>query len=564
MAGYLMVLPVLLWFTAVAVGKRKYVFFEKVINRLNFVLTGIAVLVFGANVFIYEEWQTLLNNRALKYMSTPSALLDSMSTIFVIMATLLFLGGVFLFTKIYQFWVGKHLFQEKITRKQLFAFPVLIPLLVLFIRGWGIMPINESAVYYTTHPFYNHAATNPGWYLAHSFLETRSAKNNYAILSPETVRESTQRLLPRDTAAYFPMQELLNTSPDTPTNVVFIIMESMTAQVIEELGGEKGVCPNFSRFIKDGLLFTHCYGSGYRTDQGIISILAGYPAQPDQSIILLTDKAAKLNSIPRQLKEQSGYSTAFVYGGELTFANMGVWLANQRFDRIVSQKDFPGAEQTQRWGVDDKRMLQRTVEEINGLQEPFFAAGLTLSLHPPFDVPFQSQWNGKSERELFLNSAAFADHALGAFFESAARQPWFNRTLFVVVADHGSYNPVPVGMDHPRSRQVPLLFISPRLKSTWRGKKIDTWCNYHDLPATLLQSPNLQEQFPWSRNLLHTTTSFAYYTNEEGVGWSTPQGTGFYRYKPQQWQFFGDSLSQQSKQDAQAYLQGVYEDFLKR
>lgn len=216
MAGYLMALPVLLWFTAIALGKEKYPFFEKIINGLNIVFTGMAVLVFGANVFIYEEWQTLLNNRALKYMSTPSALLDSMSTIFVVVAVLLFFGGWYLFGKIYRYWVGKHLFQDNFTRKQLFFFPVVLPLLVMFIRGWGIMPINESAVYYTTHPFYNHAATNTGWYLAHSFLETRSAKNNYAILSPETVKESLQRLLPRDTTAASAMQELLNTAPIRP------------------------------------------------------------------------------------------------------------------------------------------------------------------------------------------------------------------------------------------------------------------------------------------------------------------------------------------------------------
>lgn len=74
-------------------------------------------------------------------------------------------------------------------------------------------------------------------------------------------------------------------------------MESHTAQVVEALGSEKGVCPTLERLIGEGILFTNCYGSGYRTDQGIVSVLAGCP-QPDQSIVLLEDKASNWGPYP--------------------------------------------------------------------------------------------------------------------------------------------------------------------------------------------------------------------------------------------------------------------------
>ncbi|MEO6757955.1 MAG: LTA synthase family protein, partial [Saprospiraceae bacterium] len=348
--------------------------------------------------------------------------------------------------------------------------------------------------------------------------------------------------------------------------------------VVEELEGEKGVCPTLSRFIREGILFDQCYGSGYRTDQGIVSVLGGYPAQPDQSVVFLTDKAAKLNSVPKAL-HQHGYSTAFFYGGELTFANIGVWLRNQQVEKIISENDFSAAEKTQRWGVDDGILLQRAAKEIGQLKPPFFATAMTLSLHPPYDVPYQSQWQGSSDREKFLNSAAFADHALDEFFKTAEQQAWYANTLFVLVADHGVSPPGYFGLDNPKARRVPLIMFGAPLNKSWQGQRIDLYANHHDIPATVLRMLNFrQEKFTWSRDLwfwdemLNGYKSpvleqfhggFAYYTNENGIGWVNRQGAGFYQFKDKSWQMFQGELDSASREDAKAYLQILYDDFLK-
>lgn len=428
------------------------------------------------------------------------------------------------------------------------------------------MPVNESAVYYSDHLFDNHAATNPGWHLAHSLLEVRTTQNKY-----KTPNTNDAKLLKEE---LFKTAQINNNTPLIPgnsaskPNVVLLVLESMTAQVIEALGGMKNICPNLSNLIKDGLLLDQCYSSGYRTDQGVVSILSGYPAQPDQSVVLHTDKATKLQSLPQLLKEKHGYATAFLYGGELTFANMGVWLSNQQFDKIFSQKDFSADEVTQRWGADDQALLTKTLNVAGTLPEPFLMVPLSLSLHPPYDVPFTSQWSGRDEQSQFLHSAAFVDQAIGKFMETAKQQPWYNNTLFVLVADHGSSNPAGLGLDQPVTRHIPMLFFSPMLSEYWHGKSWNVYGNHHDLPATLLHLLGIYDQekssFPWSRNLLQQkpNSGFAYYTNEDGLGWVTPTGTGFFRFQSQQWQFFGDSLTDDQKKSARAYLHVLYDDYL--
>lgn len=580
MAGYLVAVPMLLWFAGFGIGIRSYGIIEKTILYFNVLIGSGLVFLFGANVFIYEEWHTLLNNRALEYFKTPAALLDSMSLPFKIACVFLYFGGVWIVFQAYKLIVGKKVFSGNTSRRGLLALPVWLALLVLAIRGGlGVMPINESAVYYSAHIFNNHAATNSAWHLVHSKMESRSTENHYRFMSDEAAKAPVDRLLGRTVVDGGGAYAFFETKDSTPLNLVFLIMESHTAQVVEALGGEKGVCPTLERLIGQGILFSNCYGSGYRTDQGIVSVLAGYPAQPDQSIVLLEDKAIKLNSVSKTLKAK-GYSAAFLYGGELTFANLGTWLANQRFDKIFSEKDFSSAEKTQRWGVDDKILLQRAVAEINQLPQPFFTTAMTLSLHPPYDVPYQSQWQSNSDREKFLNSAAFADHAIGAFFKSAEQQPWYNNTLFVLVADHGSSLPSGAGLDNPVSRRTPLIIFGHPLAEKWKGKKIEQFCNHHDIPATVLAMmgiENLNKDFPWSRNQwqwygsFQADTSgvknpchngFAYFTNENGIGWVNDQGKGFYYFGEKRWKFWEGELDAVSQEDAKAYLQSVYEDFL--
>jgi phosphoglycerol transferase MdoB-like AlkP superfamily enzyme len=578
MLGYLMAIPAILWFLGVLLGAKTYNFFSKIILGVQFILIGAAVLVFGSNIFIFEEWHTPLNNRAVAYIATPQALLNSMSWGFQIASIVLIIGGIGLFVRVYKKWMGTAAIEPTTRRWHILFFPFILGLLVIAIRGgFGVMAINESAVYYSNHPFNNHAATNVGWYLGHSFLEIRSTQHRYKTDNENSLAELRPQLL--RTFADTSGTTILAQKDGTPTNVVIILMESMTAQVIEELDGEKGVCPNLSHLIQEGVLMTHCYSSGYRTDQGLISVLAGYPAQPDQSIIVQIEKAAGLNSVPKLLKEKAGYSSALIYGSELTFANFKVWSSYQKIDPIIGIDDFTKAERTQHWGADDRIALQRAAQEISKLQQPFCATALTLSLHPPFDAPCTQKWTGGTTHDIFLNHAAFTDDALGAFFETASKQPWFNNTLFVLVADHGSSWPSNLGPDHPVTRRIPLIFYSPLLKKEWRGAKLPVFCSHHDIPASVLaclaQKTVPATEFPFSRNIFamqnwfeqHSADkshNFSYYTNENGLGWATPEGNGFYWFGTKQWQFYGDTLPVTGQKDARAYLHLLYEDFLQK
>src|SRR5690606_21207122 len=92
-------------------------------------------------------------------------------------------------------------------------------------------------------------------------------------------------------------------------NVVLIILESFTADLIESLGGETGVAPKFEKLIKDGLLFTNIYAASDRTDKGVVAIMSGFPSQATKSIIKNVNKLEHIPALGQNFFE-NGYHTS--------------------------------------------------------------------------------------------------------------------------------------------------------------------------------------------------------------------------------------------------------------
>jgi hypothetical protein len=580
MAGYLTALPLLGWWAGVFLPERASVLLSRLVLAYNVLIISVLVLVFGINIFLYEEWKTPFNRRVIDYFDSPLAVLNSLSWPFLVGCVVLYGGAVWAAAALYRRVVHPHFSfskNKKIPYAWVLSGLLWVVLCVVGIRGVGVMPINESAVYRSTNLATNHAAVNVGWYFGHSLVEARTTTNRY-------------RWVPQDSvAAYWP-KSLREGQPESVSylgfdganrpdsarmNVVFLLMESMTAQVVAELGGEPGITPNLSRLIGEGVLYDRIYASGFRTDQGLVAVLGGYPAQPDQSIIFHPDKVVKLTGVANVLKI-NGYSTAFFHGSDMTFANMGLWLRHAGFDKLYAEGDFPTDLRTQRWGVDDLSMLTTMCNQMDALPQPFCVGALTMSLHAPFDVPegFESRWkNATTTPDQFRHAAAFADYALGEFFRKAATKPWFGRTVFVLVADHGHPMPGNIGNDMAASHHVPLVVWSAALPTPQRGTRCSVIGGHHDLPAMVLPRltgrPTWEKEFPWSRNLdglwawkQTEKLGFTYFTHEDGVGWVTERGAGFFNFKNKKWYDTQGKLSPTDQTKALGYLSWLYDDYL--
>jgi phosphoglycerol transferase MdoB-like AlkP superfamily enzyme len=123
--------------------------------------------------------------------------------------------------------------------------------------------------------------------------------------------------------------------------------------------------------------------------------------------------------------------------------------------------------------------------------QPFFALVFTSSYHSPFEIPagrLAAEFSNESPEHQAIR---YADHALGYFFRQARQAVYWQRTLFLVVADHDDRvrgaDLVPIRHFH-----IPGLIIGPGIPSAvYRDV-----ASQIDLPPTLLSLIGISGRHP--------------------------------------------------------------------
>ncbi|MFM2206385.1 MAG: hypothetical protein RL213_360 [Bacteroidota bacterium] len=518
-SGYLISPIVILW----ALQQRMQKSGWNLLHRsLHVFFIGIATLIGMGNVLIYRFWGSMLNYRALTYLTDPKEVAMSLTPFQAIAVLIAFTVAL---------WAAFRLFRRLVPatipvsglslRTVLLISALLLGISLLAIRG-GLQknPMNESLVYFSPDIDCNSAAVNPIWHLAYDLSgATSDTRNPFAFMTTETADKALAgfRAHRLDDAPHI----LTNDRP----NVIIILLESFTADIVGAMGGDSGVTPFLDSLISHGLLFDSIYSSGFRTDQGIVSVLNGWPATPYHSIMRSVEKCRKLPSLSKSLDSLS-YSTSFYYGGESNFSNMNAYLLEQGFSKLVDQRDFDDNVPRGQWGVYDLEVLLRQSAELDVAHQPFLSVVMTLSNHEPFDVPGPPVFKGDSAPARFRNAARYTDESLRAYFKGASKKPWYRNTLFILAADHAHELPRGRYVLYPEGRHIPLLFYGPVLADTVSGTRCGKIGGHHDIAATLLLQLGLPAApFKWSKNLLAPTSpSFAYLPYENYLTWVGPRG----------------------------------------
>lgn len=496
----------------------------KIIRWYYLIITTLVTIIILANLVIFGYWGTLLNNRAIAFLSQPREALASVTGIQLLLylVLLILVCGLTLLTN--RKLLANHTPNTNVSVINRMVFTILAGLIVGFgLRGgWQLIPVNESSAVYSTHHSLNQMAINPVWYLMHNLHQSGiTEKNPYVFMSDDestTLANTYLKKSNNDTTSIFKNQQ----NP----NIVIILLESWTADIIEPLKGVSGVTPFFTVLSTKGLLFTSIYSSGFRTDQGLISVLSGYPSQPNKSIIRIPTKVAQLPSLVRTFSERN-YNTSFYYGGETGFANMNNYLKQSGIQHITNINDFSSDLRNSKWGVHDEYVFGKQLLDLSSNKEPFLSVLLTLSTHEPFEVPIQTPFDVGNESEMFKKSAWYTDQCLKNYFTEASKTDWYKNTIFILMADHGHRLPLLRDYNDPRVRQIPLLIIGEPLADHYRGVRITTPANQHDFPSTLLSNLNLSDSaFIWSVNITDPQrNSYVYLSLDYAITFLTEQDT---------------------------------------
>ncbi len=529
-----------------------------VMTIYNLLMAFLISLLVVSDTLVYRYWHSKIDFSAISYLRSLKGVFASLSSKYIVLSLLLWMVvGIIIFVLCNG--LSRAILTEDATVLpkpiiwhvvNIVLYIAMVGVLFIVVRGEGIRPNNPSIAYFSKNTFLNHCALNPLYNFVYSISLRNEYKGKFHFFTDEECEKKFAGLFPTTGT---PQVELLNT---TRPNILLIIWESLGARFMESLGGTPNVTVNMDRFAREGVLFTHCDCGSFRTDRALPCILSGLPAQPTASIIRHTQKLPKLPALPRRLRDDLGYDTVAIHGGDCYIMHKADYYLASGHNNVIEQKDIHvDRAETCKWGIHDGdmfRYLYVHIQNYHNLPTPWFITFQTLSSHEPFVVPYSRLTDEMN------NAFAYTDDCLGRFLDKLKTSPMWDNLLIIITGDHNINNGAPMPLQE--YAHIPLLMIGGAVKGP---QKIDTIMSQTDIAATLLGQMGLShEEFRYSRDVLAGSYTYPFSFHTFVNGFLFRDNTGFTHYdNVSQTAIAGSSALRE--ENGKVILQSLYNDLSK-
>ena len=326
---------------------------------------------------------------------------------------------------------------------------------------------------------------------------------------------------------YTPIHTPNDSAAVVKKNVVVLIVESFGREYIGALnkdleGGKyKGYTPYVDALIGKSTTFQYSFCNGRKSIDGMPSVLSSIPMFVEPFI--LTPSSMNDYTGLADILGQEGYETAFFHGAQNGSMGFQAFAQKTGFKHYFGRTEYEAAKGTDdfdgTWAIWDEPFLQYYAEEMGKMKQPFMTAVFTASSHHPFVIPEQYKQQFPEGKLEIQKCIRYTDMAIGKFFETASKQPWFENTIFVLTSDHTNMS------DHDYYQTDLGGFCSPIIiyePSHPEGQVKDKIAQHIDILPTVLGMLGYQKPyFGFGIDLLNTPSEDT---------WAVNYLSGIYQY----------------------------------
>ena len=444
--------------------------YKKRLNRvplfiLFFLISFILLLNAGGEIIFWDEFNVRYNFIAVDYLIYTTEVLGNIWESYnipligsgVILATA---AVVFLFKK--KIIASQSVTMRFAKRTAFFFLFLLWPLTAYFL-------VNNRLKNISSNNYVNELGGNGIYEFGTAYWNNEIDYNRFYTLNNDTanfkiLREMLQA--PNATFTNDPLsieRQIKNDSPEHKWNVVLISVESLSGDYLKHFGNKENITPFLDSLIPFSLFFENFYATGTRTVRGLEALSLAIPPTPGQSIVRRPDNG-DMFTMGNVLKSK-GYDVNFIYGGNAFFDNMGKYFGANGYT-VLDKRDIPEnlVHHTSAWGIDDEGAFDFTVAQCDksfAAGKLFFNHVMTVSNHRPYTFP-DGRIDIPSASQSIAGGVKYTDYAINKFLLDARQKPWFNTTVFVIVADHCSKSAgktdLPVNRYH-----IPCFIYAPAI-----------------------------------------------------------------------------------------------------
>ncbi len=491
-----------------------YFIFQKYFQKLQILYLALGLLIFTAIFWIdignYEYLEERLTSKIFALLASPEIALGMVAQsypMYIIIPALVVFVGLFytatsrlIFAKEHQsFFALNQAYNRKDALKFTLSFFVIAFLIHSKLSQY---PLRWSEAYFSKNHYLNQFALNPvqnifdTYKFAKSSFSLESVKQDLAIVKKELgLQEDSSDLLVRHQKSN-PIPELKEVQ-----NVVVIMMESLASFKLGAFGGPLQTSPYFDELAKESLLFENFHVIQTGTAASIFCFITSIPDLNEEETASRNPLVVDQHTMINNFVDHEKY---YFIGGDANWGNIrGVIKNNIEDVHLLEEKDFTTASKTDIWGISDLQLFKQAHQKLETLNKPFFAFIQTAGYHRPYTIPRSTDGFEKKdisdddiknfgfESKAEFNSLRFSDHALGQFMKLAKASKYYDKTLFVVYADHGlrSYNQIQLSQFYKSHffpvYHIPFLIHSAALPKTLKGHRDSTLGYQPDMLPTI-------------------------------------------------------------------------------
>ena len=327
---------------------------------------------------------------------------------------------------------------------------LLIGLLILGARGgWGLTPLTTFDASKFAGPNFIPLTVNTGFNMIMTVQQQGLSERNY-------YSESELKKI------YEPIHEIQSNQTKNK-NIVLIVVESLGKEYIGfyHPNQNNSKTPFLDSLMGKSTVYWHAYSNGKRSIEGLPSIIASMPSFMNTDYASSYYLANELHGLGYYLKNSS-YDCSFYHGGRngtMSFDNIVASTSNGQYfgmNEYPNKNDFDGS-----WGIYDDKYLNYWMEELNKKKEPFYSGMFTLSSHHPYPIPQELKDRFMEGTLPIHKSIRYVDYSLAQFFEKAKNMPWYNNSVFIIVADHAAENESRYYQTNQGKFEIPIIIFEP-------------------------------------------------------------------------------------------------------
>jgi len=500
--------------------------FKKLVERINILyvvlFTLFVAILLISDLGFYSYFQDHLNILAFGFFEDDTmALLETMRKNYPLIPGVIGLG-IF---SILLFFIFIKIFKSRKVKKRMFITKVFISLIALTffvggIRGgYSVLVLSPKYSDFSTNQLINDISLNGviTFEKAYKLRNTRSSLEfnmAQAMGYGDDIHKAFSDYLEIDASSTNRDQLLKLVERKTPVNLKAAKLRPHVVVLLMESFGSHWMKYNDENFNFLGELATH-----FKDDIYFDKIISGDNGTIGSLMVLSTNiphrNGARFISESRYMRlplktsahlpfEQEGYESNFLYGGKLSWRDIGRFYESQGYTHIEGESHIKeslklSGRQGTEWGLYDEHFFNHIYKKLENSKKPQFLIGLSTTNHPPFEVPSsfdapvlaipENLKNRISrEEDLFIErfkAFQYSNYKLAEFIKKIKSSKLGENTIIVVTGDHNFWGFMNYTSDESYSKfRVPLYFYIPKSIAPKQFNK-DIVGGHEDIMTTL-------------------------------------------------------------------------------